>query len=75
MRQPNIIPASREWHQLGAPYPVIDILIELANGMLVRESVFGKPPPDMPVEEYSTWYADREFEIMCQGDGEEEEEE
>ncbi len=39
-------------------------MIELSDGTLVSQEVFGRPPPDVPVENYDTWYENREDELL-----------
>jgi len=61
-------PEDMVFSPLGGPYPVPNMKIELSNGMVVPESVFGSPPPDLTPEEINVWYADREFQLMSGGD-------
>lgn len=53
---------------LGGPYP--EIMIQLSDGTTVSESVFGKPPPDLPEDQWETWYAERDFELISQANPE-----
>lgn len=47
---------------LGGPYPEGTVL--LSDGTEVTESVFGRPPADLPFDQLDEWYADRDEELV-----------
>jgi hypothetical protein len=49
---------------LGDPRPRSTMQIELPNGSVVSEDVFGKPPGDLSHDKVAKWYENRATELM-----------